>query len=110
MANSEIDEDLKKIDYSTKLEQLDPVRKQKYKNLLMQLQDMGFLDFDRNLRTAERIGTDIVQVMEDLAKPEQRGPQLLPMPSANQGQPNAQFRPPYMQQPFQQQPFQQQPI
>ena len=70
MSNSEIDEDLKKIDYATKLEQLDPVRKQKYKNLLMQLQDMGFLDFDRNLRTTERIGTDIVQVMEDLSKPE----------------------------------------
>ena len=70
MSNSEIDEDLKKIDYATKLEQLDPVRKQKYKNLLMQLQDMGFLDFDRNLRTTERIGTDIAQVMEDLSKPE----------------------------------------
>jgi hypothetical protein len=35
----------------------------------MQLQDMGFLDFDRNLMAAERNGTDIFIVMEDLSKP-----------------------------------------
>ena len=58
------------IDYTTKLEGLDPAKKQKYKPLLTQLQDMGFLDFDKNLRTAERIGTDIILVMEDLSKPE----------------------------------------
>jgi hypothetical protein len=71
MANSVgLDEDLKKIDYTMKLENLDAPRKQKYKNILIQLQDMGFLDFDRNLRTAERVGTDILLVMENLAKPE----------------------------------------
>lgn len=47
------------------------MRKQKYKNLLTSLSDMGFLDFDRNLRTAERIGTDINLVFEELGKPEQ---------------------------------------
>ena len=54
------------IDYTTKLEALEPAKKQKYKPLLTQLQDMGFLDFDRNLRTAERIGTDVILVIEEL--------------------------------------------
>ena len=60
-----------------KLDGLDPARKQRFKNLLLQLQDMGFLDFERNLRTAERIGSEINHVMEELAKPE--------MPMMNQG-------------------------
>lgn len=79
-----MDEDLKKIEYTNKLENLDPVRKNKYRSVLRNLLDMGFLDFDRNLRTAERVGTDIVQVMEELSKPEVRQPMQPPMKLPNQ--------------------------
>lgn len=84
-------EDLEKISYINKLDSLDQIRKNKFRSLLFQLSEMGFLDFDRNLRTAEKIGVDINQVMEELSKPEVKA-QLLPMPqakplatSANQG-------------------------
>ena len=61
---------MKRIEYTTKLENLDPVRKQKYKNLLTSLSEMGFCDFDRNLRTIERVGTNLNSVFEELGKPE----------------------------------------
>lgn len=69
--NQALQEDLKKIEYSTKLERLDVARKQKYGNLLRQLQDMGFLDFERNIMVADRVGTEIFAVMEELSKPQQ---------------------------------------
>jgi DNA topoisomerase IA len=81
--NVGLEEDLKKIEYQNKLDKLDAGRKQKYKNILQQLQEMGFLDFDRNMRTVERLGTDIYQVMEDLGKPELKPVMGGPYPMIN---------------------------
>ena len=67
--------------------------------MLRNLLDMEFLDFDRNWRTVERVGTDIGRILEELSKPEiarrnppaqpvaQHQPQLLqPQPYVGYGQ------------------------
>jgi hypothetical protein len=52
-------EDLKKIEYLNKVDRLDKANKQKYRLLLCQLSEMGYTDFDKNLKVAKVVGVDI---------------------------------------------------
>lgn len=56
------DEDLKKISYSEKVEKVDA----KYKGVMQQLMDIGFLDYDKNLALTQKYNGDITKILGEL--------------------------------------------